>query len=929
MTQKLHITILTMMIWSFSFAQIYTHYNVKNGLPSNHVYRITQDNKGFIWFITDKGMAKFNGTKFKTFTTKEGLPTNDIWDIRITPDDKIWYFTKASKLGYVHHDTVYTFENHQKNNILYPTVISQNNNAVFFTNGSFYYLLKNHEWQEFPYQLASYSHVEKVMHPKVDKIYFKKNTDSIFILNKKERIIKKISFKYNYQLIKHRAQVNDSLFVWIYNNKIKLLNLNTLRLYTEFIERKTNLTRFSTTNNQIQFSGENYVAFLDDNYHLTFYNVPKNFNSHYSFIDKNKNLWIATFTNGVYFIPKSKRDAKFDLTTEKVGRIQKVNNQLIAGVYNKGFYQYDTINHAFKPFIKTNDFVYGSNYIKELKSTYFLADSKIFVLKNNRINKINNTANTRKIVYFNKKLYAFNATSLIEIDKEKYTIKKEFLQNGIRNILLFNNKIFLATASGIKQFSNDKFSDVTIGNNQFNKPITSLSKFNNNQLIVGTDGFGAYKTDLNKIELLEQSEYLTIQSSFIDNNNIWLATNKGVWHYKKEGNAIKLIRKYTTNDGLSLDQTNAVFTVADKLIASSNDGISIIPIHQKENNQFLNLYFDDVTYDGEKIDKQVKYSPNNHLQVSVASIDFSNNKKFVYQYQLLPIQKKWITTNSNQISFNDLPPNDYQLNIKSNNKTNSKTFNVMPLWHQTIWSKILFGIFSLIIITSALLLIRKKEIDRHTKKLNTQKQLADFELHALRSQMNPHFVFNSLNAIQYLITKNEIDLSEKYLVKFSKLIRMFFDFSRTKEITLQEEIALLKGYLEIEKMRFGNDFKYQFNIDKQLNINAVKIPTMLLQPIVENAVNHGIFHHKGKGLISLSFNYINQNTYKISIIDDGIGIQKSQKIQQQSFKKHHSKSSDVFKERIKLLNQSKHWHINYQIIDNNGTEVHLTFTKND
>lgn len=210
--------------------------------------------------------------------------------------------------------------------------------------------------------------------------------------------------------------------------------------------------------------------------------------------------------------------------------------------------------------------------------------------------------------------------------------------------------------------------------------------------------------------------------------------------------------------------------------------------------------------------------------------------------------------------------------------------------------------------------------------------MAEFELHALRSQMNPHFVFNSLNSIQYYITKNEIELSEKYLVKFSRLIRKFFDFSRNKFISLEQEISLLNNYLEIEKMRFGDNFNYQFIIDKTLNLNEQKIPTMLLQPIVENAVNHGLFHNEGKGLIKIEFLEDPLNDYIVIISDNGIGLKKAQEIKENSIKKHLSKSSEIIKNRIELLNQSKEWYITYAIKElknTTGTTVQLTFKNNE
>ncbi|WP_457618977.1 sensor histidine kinase, partial [Lutibacter sp.] len=165
------------------------------------------------------------------------------------------------------------------------------------------------------------------------------------------------------------------------------------------------------------------------------------------------------------------------------------------------------------------------------------------------------------------------------------------------------------------------------------------------------------------------------------------------------------------------------------------------------------------------------------------------------------------------------------------------------------------------------------------------------------------------------------------LVKFSRLIRKFFDFSRTKFISLEQEISLLKNYLEIEKMRFGDQFNFQFNIDENLNLAEQKIPSMLLQPIVENAVNHGLFHNKGNGLIKIDF-IKNKDLLIVQISDNGIGLKKAQEIKENSIKTHVSKSNSILKDRINLLNQSKEWHITYSINEvknTTGTIVKLTF----
>ncbi|EAS19839.1 putative histidine kinase transcriptional regulator protein [Flavobacteria bacterium BBFL7] len=215
--------------------------------------------------------------------------------------------------------------------------------------------------------------------------------------------------------------------------------------------------------------------------------------------------------------------------------------------------------------------------------------------------------------------------------------------------------------------------------------------------------------------------------------------------------------------------------------------------------------------------------------------------------------------------------------------------------------------------------------------LAAQKKQYESELNALRSQLNPHFVHNSLNAIQYYIQRNEVEISEDYLTKFSKLMRLFFDYSRTKTITLKEEIAFIKKYLDIEKLRFEDKISYKINVDKELDLNDLEIPTMLLQPMLENSVNHGIFHKSTSGTIHVEFLKTEiENKYQIIIKDDGIGINKTKKHNKNTTGTAKAHSSAVIAERLDILNDSGDWNISYSIHDRSdiddgtGTIVQLT-----
>lgn len=218
--------------------------------------------------------------------------------------------------------------------------------------------------------------------------------------------------------------------------------------------------------------------------------------------------------------------------------------------------------------------------------------------------------------------------------------------------------------------------------------------------------------------------------------------------------------------------------------------------------------------------------------------------------------------------------------------------------------------------------------------LENQKKQHDLELKALRGQMNPHFVHNSLNAIQYYIQQNDVETSEDYLAKFSKLMRKFFDYSRRQNIRISEEISLLENYLQIEKLRFEEKLEYSIIVDPDLDIEEEQIPSMILQPLVENAINHGLFHKAGKGHVSIQFSYINNSSYKVCIIDNGIGINKAKAMNTSIKKDNESHSSAVLEERLHFFKESSLWKIDYTIEDRSlksnasGTEITLMFNQN-
>lgn len=949
---KLHITILSIFIWGFSFAQQYTNYSINDGLPSNHVYTILQDAKGFMWFLTDKGMVKYNGKTFKTFTTKDGLPNNDVWDAFTTPDGKVWYLTKSTHLGYIENNIVQSFPNQNKNEVITPINSSQINNIIYPGGTNKFFKLKDRTWQNFnvPKIKINGGNYSRVINKKVGFIGYNYIKKTLTIYNNNEKLLKKISIKNDFKdIIKVRGQITDSLFFWASNKGYSMLNLNNLVLkqhtFKEEIGLKTiKYPRINLVGKQLQITGERFVSVLDEKFKIKnpFF-FPSHIKAHFGFIDSQNTIWLSTFNNGIYKLPYSKQQVSYAFEGGKIQKLSFVKNELFLGVYNKGVYKYNNPQKSFEPYLITNDFVQEIKHINELNVTFLLNRKNIVIEENNKRKKIKfslkNNSNIiidedlKKVVFFDSKLYGITSFGIIKkLDIKTFVFENKINHKGINDILIFNSRFIIATTNGLKEVKKDAIKEIKFYNSIFDKSILSIKQLTESQILINTDGYGSYISNLETISPLKGSEFLIVQDAFIKDNSFWLATNTGVLHFEKTESKYHLIRTYTINDGLPNNNVNTLFVDKNQLMVGTDNGLAIVPLNQKKQNLFVDVFIKNGIYNKQKItdtNTTFRYKSNNNVRFEANTINFSEDNNTSFYYKLEPIQKEWVSSTTNVFNFNNLLPKEYTFHLKSGDIKKQLSFTITPLWYQTLFFKV-FTILILLILTLLFNKWNKKRIEKKSiEKAEIKQKLAEQELYALRSQMNPHFVFNSLNSIQYFITKNENDLSEKYLVKFAQLIRMFFDNSSNKHLTLENEIDLLKRYLEIEKLRFGEDFKFKFDVDDKLNRKTL-IPTMLLQPIVENAVNHGIFHNNRIGNLLVSFIYIDTNKFKVSVIDDGIGIKRSQEIKAKSINKHKSKSTTIISDRIQLLNQSKKWAVSMKITDlteNNktGTKVDLTF----
>lgn len=325
--------------------------------------------------------------------------------------------------------------------------------------------------------------------------------------------------------------------------------------------------------------------------------------------------------------------------------------------------------------------------------------------------------------------------------------------------------------------------------------------------------------------------------------------------------------------------------------------------------------------------------PKNIKTISFDAINAFGIGELKFKYAIN--NGSWKDVNGQNITLSQLQPNKYHtLKVQAYDKAwKSKTINIIlyitPYWWQTTGGKTI--IITLTLTTISLLVfivivITRKRISKRDERKNQQR---DLELKSIYSQINPHFIFNTLGTAQYFIRKNKTKEAYAHISQFSDLLRAYLKSSRNKYISIAEEVENLENYLQLQLSRFELKFNYHITVDDKLDPEHTTIPSLLLQPIVENALNHGIFHMKGVGELNIKFLKGDTAQQLICIVDDnGIGRNKAKQLRGKITQKVDSYGTILIKELVDTFNKYEPVSINLQYIDKQvpetGTMVRIT-----
>ena len=337
--------------------------------------------------------------------------------------------------------------------------------------------------------------------------------------------------------------------------------------------------------------------------------------------------------------------------------------------------------------------------------------------------------------------------------------------------------------------------------------------------------------------------------------------------------------------------------------------------------------------------------PNeNFFTFGLSALGFTLPHKTKFKYKLEGFDAEWREgTELKSAAYTNVPGGNYKFLFQVYDEdhsfspvTSTTHLFISTIWWKTIWFQALTGILMIVltyfIYRYRILQVRKEE----QLKSRYEKKLANVEMSALRAQMNPHFIFNSLNSIEYYIINNEPEKASDYLNRFSRLIRLILQNSKSARVPLRDDLEALKLYIEMEAMRFDNLFDYEVKIESGISMEEIQIPPMLIQPYVENAIWHGLMQKKdGKGKIDLTIRRVNGqlNCY---IKDNGIGRKAADNLKSKSATERKSYGMKITSDRLQLLNNLVGANAAVEVIDlhnakghPSGTEVKLTIPINE
>ncbi|MCC7400361.1 MAG: histidine kinase [Chitinophagaceae bacterium] len=522
------------------------------------------------------------------------------------------------------------------------------------------------------------------------------------------------------------------------------------------------------------------------------------------------------------------------------------------------------------------------------------------------------------LLLFNKKQLRFTNHFIPKADDSTSLPSKNILDITA----LSNNDVYITTPAGLCRFLPGEGKFIRYAALNAGIDIVPLKKMNvdaqDNLWITSNTGLFYFDTHKKKFTQFTTADGLAMNICnrvYVDKKGkVWITTNVGISRFDPVS---KKFLNFSSDDGLAVEMYDGALgpTEDNQILAGFTGGYTLIDPERNPLNENIppvkiaqvKVMDKDFPYiltkEGEKI--ITLDHDQNFIQVSFSVLNFTNPKQNKLWYRLEGFDREWHLSETGNIIYTNLPPGKYKLKLKGannsgivNENADSLLISISPAYWQTWWF-----LSSVALLTASLfLLFVRRRINSIRKESALKQKISDTEMMALRAQMNPHFIFNCLTSIDNLIQNNEKEKATIYLSRFAKLIRNILENSKNITIPCWKDLETLQLYIELEELRCDKKFNFHIAIDPEILQGDYKVPPLIIQPFVENAIRHGLMNKTGdpkelKVSVHPENNFIH---YKIE--DNGVGRQKAAEYKKLNKSLHRSLGINISMQRIHLVN---------------------------
>lgn len=926
-------------IASAQYNPFYIQIHQKEKLPGSSVYDVFQDSKGFIWVSTDKGLSRYDGFDFKTYThpAQTSLPgTNISEDFK----GRIWYQNFDGFIYYTENDSLKPVLN------IFPSAFHPyvlNENKLFFLDDD---AIKILDIQNLTTKTVININTLKL------KALIKIPSGVVVFTNKGKFLIdnnvsiKPLKNNLNFLFANlGNTQIGDE--IWVYSKNSYPQEFFRYNKAFQFLDSFHVALPF-LIQDVVEVDGKVYIChnkgidILNPNLQTKSY--LRGFSVSTLIKDQNQNLWASTIGGGLLLILNSE-SANYTFSANKPCKIIKSKNGFFLSTKDGFVYELDKELNITKKIIEDpkNAEIYYLNF--DSTSNLLFVTGNNFLIYDTQTHEdiFTYTDPVKEIVKVGDNRYASASSNIVGY----YNLSNK--KNGNHPHLHQDiEPIKAIRAKGIDY--NPSTDELLISSNKglfcFKDRTSHEIRFNDNSFYANK----AYWLENNIIALSTMGDLFLIsnKSNFIKLNTIIGIQNQSVSNLKVMGNRIGFIAngeflifdykaQKLLHSGFFKEYTevNDFIAYDTSLIIVTNNGLikENFKIERKKQPLF---YINTLSVAGKFTEvKKLNYLKNtqNNISIQYSILNFGFEKPFQLKYKIN--KGPWEITNpdSRTLEFQSLAPDDYKIQFMLNSKILDTTleFKIYPPYWDTWW----FYLIAFLSVTFLIYLylnrqygLMKKQILLTQEKTNLERELNKSVMTSIRSQMNPHFFYNALNTIQAFIFTNDKTRANNYLAKFSKLTRLILENSEKETIILCDEINSLQLYLELEKIRFKDTFEYSIQIAENLDADNTEIPPMLIQPYVENAIKHGLLHLESTRVLKINFE-INNKLLFVIIDDNGVGRKRSEEINNMKHEKPESFSTKANQSRLEILNKGKTNKIGVDYsdkVDSNGKPLGTTVT---